>query len=73
MTIPARYENGAPRPLHDVAIEEGTMVEVQVPAEALSKRLRSIGESPFVGMWKDREDMDDSDEYINRLRRELHG
>ena len=24
-------------------------------------------------MWKDREDMADSVEYINRLRRELHG
>jgi len=34
---------------------------------------RSIGDSPFAGMWKDREDMADSIEYINRLRRELHG
>jgi hypothetical protein len=44
-----------------------------VPAEAPTQRLRSIGDSPFAGMWKDREDMADSVEYINRFRRGLHG
>jgi|SRR5215469_5956413 len=73
MTIPARYENGVFRPLHEVQIQEGTLVEVNVPAEAPAERPSSIGESPFAGMWKDREDMSDSIEYINRLRRELHG
>jgi predicted DNA-binding antitoxin AbrB/MazE fold protein len=73
MTIPARYENGVFRPLQDVPIKEGTVVEVHVPVEAPAKRPRSIGDSPFAGMWKDREDMADSVEYINRLRRELHG
>ena len=73
MTILARYENGVFRPLRDVAIKEGTVAEVHVPVEASVERPRSIGDSPFAGMWKDREDMVDSVEYINRLRRELHG
>ena len=73
MTIPAKYENGVFRPLQDVQIEEGTVVEVYVAVEAPAKRPRSIGDSPFAGMWKDREDMADSVEYINRLRRELRG
>ena len=73
MTIPARYERGVFRPLQDVAIEEGTVVEVCLPVEASPARPRSIADSPFAGMWKDREDMADSVEYINRLRRELHG
>jgi hypothetical protein len=73
MTIPAKYENGVFRPLQDVPIKEGTVVEVYVPVETPSGRPRSIGDSPFAGMWKDREDMADSVEYINRLRRELHG
>jgi predicted DNA-binding antitoxin AbrB/MazE fold protein len=73
MTIPARFENGVFRPLRDVAIKEGTVVEVHVPLESTPERPRSIGDSPFAGMWKDREDMADSVEYINRLRRELHG
>lgn len=73
MTIPARYENGVFKPLQDVPIKEGTVVEVLVPAEASGKRTRSIGDSPFAGMWKDRQDIADSVEYINRLRRELHG
>jgi predicted DNA-binding antitoxin AbrB/MazE fold protein len=72
MTIPARYEKGVFRPLQDVPIKEGTVVEVLLPAEAPAKRPCSIAESPFAGMWKDREDMADSIEYINRLRRELH-
>lgn len=73
MTIPARYEKGVFKPLQDVPIKEGTVVEVLLPAEAPAKGPRSIAESPFAGMWKDREDMADSVEYINRLRRELHG
>jgi predicted DNA-binding antitoxin AbrB/MazE fold protein len=73
VTIPAKYENGVFRPLHDAPIKEGTIVEVYVPVEVLPGRLRSIGDSPFAGMWKDREDMADSVEYINRLRHKLHG
>ena len=73
MTIPAKYENGVFRPLQDVQIEEGTVVEVYVAVEAPATRPRSIGDSPFTGMCKDREDMAESVEYINRLRRELHG
>jgi hypothetical protein len=73
MTIPAKYENGVFRPLQEVRMKEGTLVEVNVPAEPPSKRPPSIGDTPFAGLWKDREDMTDSVEYINRLRRELHG
>jgi len=68
MTMPARYENGVCRPLRDVPIAEGTVVEVYLPVETPTRRPRSIGDSPFAGMWKDREDMPDSVEYINRLR-----
>jgi hypothetical protein len=73
MTIPARYEKGVFRPLQDVSIKEGTVVDVLLPAEILAKRPPSIADSPFAGMWKDRDDMADSVEYVNRLRRELHG
>ena len=73
MTIRARYENGVFRPLQDVRMKEGTLVEVNVPAEAPARRPPSIGDTPFAGLWKDRQHMADSVEYINRLRRELHG
>jgi predicted DNA-binding antitoxin AbrB/MazE fold protein len=73
MTIHARYEKGVFKPLEDVPVKEGTVVEVLLPSEAPAKRSPSIADSPFTGMWKDREDMADSVEYINRLRRELHG
>jgi hypothetical protein len=73
MTIPAKYENGVFRPLRSVEMKEGTTVEVYVPADPPAQRPRSIGDSPFAGMWKDREDMADSVEYINRLRLELSG
>jgi predicted DNA-binding antitoxin AbrB/MazE fold protein len=73
MTIPAKYENGVFKPLEEVRIQEGTVVEVNIPVEVSATRPRSIGDTPFAGMWKDREDMADSVEYINRLRRELHG
>jgi len=60
-------------PLQDVPIKEGTAVKVLLPAEVPTKRPPSIADSPFAGMWKGRDDMADSVEYINRLRRELHG
>jgi hypothetical protein len=73
MTIAAKYENGVFRPLQEVQMKEGTVVEVNVPAEAPTRKSPSVGDTPFAGLWKDREDMADSVEYINRLRRELHG
>ena len=69
MTIPAKYENGVFRPLGDVQIEEGTLVEVLVPTQQEpSGKRRSIKDLPFYGMWKDRTDIGDGVEYVNRLR-----
>ena len=60
MTIRAKYEKGVFRPLTKVDMAEGTIVEVYVPAKATAKSPRSVGDSPFTGMWKDREDLADS-------------
>ena len=69
MTIPAKYENGVFRPLEIVQMKEGTVVEVLVPAEQEpAGKPRSIKDLPFYGMWKDRTDIGDSVDYVNRLR-----
>ena len=69
MTIAAKYENGVFKPLEDVKIEEGTVVEVRVPAEQkLAGKRRSVTDLPFYGMWKDRTDIGDGVEYVNKLR-----
>jgi predicted DNA-binding antitoxin AbrB/MazE fold protein len=69
MTIAAKYENGVFRPLQDVKIEEGTVVEVLVPMEQQVARNRpSIKDLPFYGIWKDRADIADGVDYVNRLR-----
>jgi predicted DNA-binding antitoxin AbrB/MazE fold protein len=69
MTIPAKYENGVFRPLEEVQIKEGTVVEVLVPSERESAGRRpSIKDLPFYGMWKDRSDIADGIEYVNKLR-----
>jgi predicted DNA-binding antitoxin AbrB/MazE fold protein len=74
MTIPAKYENGVFRPLEDVAIKEGTVVQVHVPVEGdhASKR-RSIKDLPFYGMWSDRDDIIDGVSYVNTLRNNPRG
>jgi predicted DNA-binding antitoxin AbrB/MazE fold protein len=75
ITIPAKYENGVFRPLQDVQIEEGTIVDVHVsvvPGKSATQP-RSVRDFEFCGMWKDREDMADSVEYVNRLRGNLRG
>jgi len=75
LTITARYEDGVFKPLEDVAVNEGTIVEVQIPsyAERLKTKSRSVRDFAFYGMWKDRTDIGDSVEYINNLRRTPRG
>jgi predicted DNA-binding antitoxin AbrB/MazE fold protein len=75
MTITAKYEDGVFKPLQEVTVSEGTIVEVQLPsyAERLKGKARSIGDFAFFGMWKDRTDIVDGVEYITALRRDLRG
>ena len=75
ITITAKYEDGVFKPLEDVSISEGTVVEVRVPsyADRLKDKACSVGDFAFYGMWKDRTDISDSVEYINNLRRDLRG
>jgi predicted DNA-binding antitoxin AbrB/MazE fold protein len=69
MTIAAKYENGVFRPLEDVKIKEGTVVEVHVPAEQHAAHMRrSIKDIPFYGIWKDRTDIDAGVDFVNKLR-----
>jgi predicted DNA-binding antitoxin AbrB/MazE fold protein len=75
MTITAKYEDGVFKPLENVTINEGTIVEVQIPscAERLRTKSPSVRDFAFYGMWKDRIDIGDSVEYVNKLRRDLRG
>lgn len=75
MTITAKYEDGVFKPLEEVTIDEGTIVEVRVPSYAnrLKAKSRSVRDFAFYGMWKDRSDISDSVEYIDNLRRDLRG
>ena len=60
MTIPTKYENGVFKPLSNVRLKEGTIVDVYVPFEPKpEKRRRSVREFGFVGMWADRDDIED--------------
>jgi hypothetical protein len=75
MTITAKYEDGVFKPLENVRIIEGTIVEVRVPSEVDRPKspASSVGDFAFYGMWKDRTDIGDSVEYISNLRRNLRG
>jgi len=75
MTISAKYEDGVFKPLEDVNIEDGTIVEVRFPSysERLKSKPRSVKDFAFFGMWKDRTDIGDSVEYVSELRRNLRG
>ncbi len=74
MRIPAKYENGVLRPLEIVRMKEGTVFEVLVPADReAAGKLRSIKDLPFYGMWKNRTDIGDGVDYVNRLRNNPRG
>ena len=66
MGIRAKYEKGVFKPLGEVRLKEGTVVELYVPAD--KKKLRSVKDFPFAGMWKNRKDIEDGLSYVNRLR-----
>ena len=69
MTIPAKYEDGVFKPLEIVTVKEGTIVEVVVPAEkAVESGRSSVRELPFYGLWKDRTDIGNGVDYVDRLR-----
>jgi hypothetical protein len=72
MTIAAKYENGVFKPLENVMIEEGAIVEICVPQREKTKP-RSIRDLGFAGMWADRDDIADGVSYVNRLRDNLRG
>ena len=71
--IRAKYEDGVFKPLEDVRLAEGTRVEVYVPTEAPRERPRSIRDTPFFGMWADRDDNTDGESYVNALRNNRRG
>ena len=66
MVIRARYEKGVFKPLDNVELKEGTVLEISLLL-ARSKR-RSLKDLAFVGMWKNRKDIADGLSYVNRLR-----
>ena len=69
MTIAAKYEDSVFKPLEDINVKEGTVVEVHLPSEHESGgRRRSIKELPFYGMWADRKDIEDGVSYVDKLR-----
>lgn len=68
MVIEAKYENGVFKPLGKVKIEAGTVVEIRVDAKRTHRKVKSISELGFVGMWADRTDIKDGITYVNRLR-----
>ena len=75
MSIRAIYKDGVFKPLEDVPVKEGTEVDVYPRREHAgkpdkSKRpWKSVKESPAYGIWKDRDDIGDGVDYVNRIRK----
>ena len=68
MTIAAKYEDGVFKPLEEVNLAEGTLVQVRVIEQPAPKRRKSVREFGAFGMWADREDIPDCVTYVNRVR-----
>ena len=68
MVIPAKYEHGVFKPLEDVRLEEGTVVEVYLPKAKAQRTRKSIRESGIFGVWRNRQDIADGVGYVNKLR-----
>ena len=75
MSIRAIYKDGVFKPLEDVPVKEGTEVDVYPRSEQPGQRnkpkrpWKSVKESPAYGIWKDRDDIGDGVDYVNRIRK----
>ena len=75
MSIRAIYKDGVFKPLEDVPVKEGTEVDVYPRREHAgkpdkSKRpWKSVKEISAYGIWKDRDDIGDGVDYVNRIRK----
>ena len=69
MSITARFENGVFKPLEPVRVPEGTVVEVHVSSGQLNTAPTALFDSEIFGIWRDRCDLNDSVDSVNRLRR----
>ena len=58
--------------ISSLTIEERKNLEQRLQVETLSTdmNLSNIQDEPFVGMWKDREDMEDSSQWVDRVRQQ---
>ena len=66
MVIRAKYEGGVFKPLDEVRLKEGTVLEIYVPRNY--EKRASLKRLSFVGMWKDRRDIPNGLSYVDRLR-----
>ncbi len=58
--------------ISSLTTEERQNLEQRLQAQTLSTEmsLSNIQDEPFVGMWKDREDMEDSSEWVHQVRQQ---
>lgn len=52
--------------------EERINLEQKLQVQTLSKEIKqsNLEEEPFVGMWKDRKDMEDSSQWVRQVRQQ---
>ena len=58
--------------ISSLTTEERQNLEQRLQAQTLSTEmsLSNIQDEPFVGMWKDREDMEDSSQWVHQVRQQ---
>ena len=58
--------------ISSLTIEERKNLEqrLQVKTVSTEMNLSNIQDEPFVGMWKDREDMEDSSQWVHQVRQQ---
>ena len=75
MTIKAHYDGKVLVPDEPVNLQKDQQVELEIrPVDSQPRKYMTAAEfakSDIVGMWADREDIQDSTEWVNELRRRI--
>ncbi len=75
MTIKARFDGKVLVPDEPLNLQKDQRVELEIrPAPPTSRKYLTLAEfaaSRVAGMWEDRDDIKDSSEFVNQLRRRI--
>ena len=67
-TLKAVFDGEVFRPEEEIKLEPNTRVEITIKVKPQKQSKSALETEPFVGMWRDRDDLKDSTAWVRGVR-----